>query len=304
MRTEERATVLRHLAALHGQGVPAGEALSLIAAQLPAGGARRELEAVQGWLERGGAEVEAGGEPGAGQGADPTIRLLARAVRAPAAALELATSGLEAASRARRLGRSMRLRLVLSTGALLAALLGLPGFLGRFRPASQAFGGPLPAPTRLLFALGEGIDRAFVPLLGAGICLLAILWVKSGWFDGSARLLESVGRLRLLAAAVASGVPEAEALAQLEPAPPTALAEARSLRFDPLEQRTIRSVLERSDLASACRILADERELRVLDRSGRDGALELGLKLLALLLIAFVLVAFYLPIFSVAGSIQ
>jgi len=292
MTDELAALVARQVAALRRQGMPTGQALTLVVQGLPEGQARERLGEVA-------SQLAAGTRPEARD--DVLLALLAQGDTAGAEALEEAVKGFELGLQARAAWRrALFLPLALVSGAV--ALLCLGGWVAQFGELYSSFGTALPAPTVLALDLATLFQWAG-PLLLVGL-VLAAKKAPAYWMPG-VRSLEAAARLRALAAAMNAGLDAAQALRTVGLEGAGSVFASAGLRLDRYERLLGGRLREWKGEAWAASAVAAELEGQGTQASLVFAAWAPVTGVAAFILFVVPLVgSLFLPIFTIAGAIK
>ncbi len=273
----ERSLVLSHLAALSHHGMPLGESIPLIAPHMPRAAARRNMEGVSALLQRG---ESLGGE-------DPLFVLLVRAEIAGGAALTDAARAFELMSAATQFART-GFRQALLMSACLWALIALAAWV--LFPSLISL--PESTPPRFTI-LAYAIAKALTVLVAAAMVLAVILRERVlGRVPGVAGY-RNAAQLRLCAAGLATGSPDATTLSPAE------------TRLDPYEALMFQHALQAPAPVDAVRSLAADVEQAARtefeDFRAKAKPLAFGVLVASVLII---LVALYLPLFQLTAVLR
>ena len=278
----QRSALCSQLAALRRHGWPAGKALALVTAGLPAGTARDELAALQAGLERG--------EP-PGLQDDPLLSLLARGDAATPACLEEAVRAFELSLASRRAAAD-GLVAVSVLGFVSLAALAVGAFVLEPSFSNVLSQSQVPAPTALVLWL-LSLARPLLllsPLFGV---ILFLQRARLARFLPGVRAFDLAAQLRLRAAALEAG---------LLSAPSFSLDQLPSLDRD--ERALAEEVLGRRGAAATLAMLASEKEFEGREQGRRLRAVSAPALVALGATVGAALVALYLPIFSIAGAIK
>jgi type II secretory pathway component PulF len=282
-RRHDQSLVARQLAALANAGWSVADAVTMLAADTPAGPAKA-------LLQRYAEALRTSEEPPNAE-SDPIMVLIRSGKAATPAGFDKAARAfeqeLEAEAATSALWRYLGVVLLVAFSfACLLAFGVAPAFLSLF----SALGADLPLPTRLLFAVLQGFRWTSPLIVGA----LIWFWWQRPWLDRLAGLprLRHAARMRHIAA-----LPhEAASLGSTPLALPA---------LDPHEAALWRWLLPELGHAGAATVLADELELTA--RRAWRAAAVLGplLVLLAAILLGGAIIAgLFLPVFAVAGGVR
>lgn len=294
MSTALEAVVVRQLAGLRRANWSLGDALDFVQTELPMSSLKARLQAAL-------ASVRAGASASS---PDVLVATLTRGDAASAAVLDQLADALEADDEARVSTTTVRVGVTLVLCICTLVVMRVSGSLvDSFGVMFADFGASLPAPTQLFFDLSGPMEVAAPVLLAVAI---AVVWRTR--FDGVSgwRELRASSQLLQFASAVDAGVPEASALALIDPTSQQ-LQRSAVLRLDSTEQTFLHHVTSVSGAAEGARRLAVELRAHGL-RLATEGRWWLSPGLVVVLFTVFfvsaALVAMYLPIFTIASAVK
>ncbi|WP_162066356.1 type II secretion system F family protein [Burkholderia sp. THE68] len=258
----------RQLAGLLRAGLPLAGALELLAGSATGGGLPRIVRALARDITRGVPFSAALAQHPSAFGALYCQLVAVGEVAGALASVlaRLADDRERAASQRARLRASLTypVMVLLLSLAITAGL--LIGVVPTFKTIFDGFGAPLPAPTRFVLALSDGVANVGVPFVVACACAAIVV---SRWIRRSPAARESADRL-VLRLPLAGRLLRALAVARWSRALGTLLAAGTPLSdaFDSLAHATGNRVFDRATVDIAARLRNGERLAAAMRASG------------------------------------